>query len=321
MKKLLIFLTWTSICIATRGQIRLSGTILDNEDGRPIPYVNIGIHGTTVGTASYENGEFEIVIPELYKEDSILFSAIGYKPLKKSIVAIPSMTVRLIKDVVVLDAVTIKASKKVKPIQLGLSGNSNMAQQLTSQKGGAAMAILLNEAGNSIDILNATIHISKNELPEFKLRCRIFEVEDGKPGRDLLNQSVVVSSSIRKGNVTVDLSSYNLSVNKPFFLAFEWVMDKATSDFYKRMETRPAWLPVGSSVYNRNTIVFLDENREVVKKIPMTKAQQKEYEEIRMRMTEFSVKPSKFKSFARSSSMSNWEEVERDVICHVTGYQ
>lgn len=324
MKNLLIFSALIGVCLSANGQSRLMGTILDSEDGKPIPYVNIGIPGTSVGTASFENGAFEIVIPELHKKDSIWFSAIGYKPSRTlpGVIAPDGLpiTIKLVRDVVVLKEVVVKVGKKVKPTQIGLSGKSFMAQQFSSREGGAAMAILLNEEGKSIDMLSSTIHISKNELSEFKLRCRLLEAENGYPGRDLLDQSVVVSSTIRKGSVTVDLSSYNLSVNKPFFLVFEWVMDRAMSDYYKRMQSRPAWLPAGSLIENRKTIVLLNEKREVVKKIPMTKEQREEYETIRMRYTEFSVRPTRFKCFARSSSMGKWVEVERDVICHVTGY-
>ncbi|ELR68571.1 hypothetical protein C900_00239 [Fulvivirga imtechensis AK7] len=55
------------------------GLILNAEDKTPVPFVNIGINNTPYGSSSNEKGEFEITLPKAFLEDSITFSAIGYK--------------------------------------------------------------------------------------------------------------------------------------------------------------------------------------------------------------------------------------------------
>lgn len=47
---------------------------------KPVSFVNLGIEGTTIGTASDNNGEFTLSIPETYyKQFALFYSAIGYE--------------------------------------------------------------------------------------------------------------------------------------------------------------------------------------------------------------------------------------------------
>jgi hypothetical protein len=314
-----------SIGITTFAQIQMTGVIYDDLTNTGIPYVNIGIRGTDVGTSSFEDGEFEILIPEKHKSDSLTFSAIGYTSFTQALSSLTinnSVIIRLKQDATLLNEVVIRPDRPSKPALFGLFGGTTMGQQFSSRTGGAAMAILLNQEGKTISIDHAVLFIHKNELPEFKLRCRIQENADGIPGRDLLNKNVVVSTTIKRGEVKFDLSSFTVIVNTSFFLVIEWVVDKAMSDYYRQNETRPSWWPEDAMIYNRNTLVFLNEEHKIIHKIKMTKEQQQEYERIRLHNTEFSVKQTKkFKTLARRSSLSPWEEVSRDVVASVLAYE
>lgn len=69
---------FTTISFGQAQDLMLSGYVLD-EKKTGVPYANIGILNTTIGTISDENGFFEIMIPWQYESKSILFTAIGYK--------------------------------------------------------------------------------------------------------------------------------------------------------------------------------------------------------------------------------------------------
>ncbi|QIX60254.1 carboxypeptidase-like regulatory domain-containing protein [Hymenobacter sp. BT18] len=43
----------------------LRGTVIDKDTREPLPFVSIGVSGTTLGTASNENGEFSLNVPSL----------------------------------------------------------------------------------------------------------------------------------------------------------------------------------------------------------------------------------------------------------------
>ncbi|RZT92456.1 carboxypeptidase-like protein [Ancylomarina subtilis] len=56
----------------------VTGRLIDSHKN-PIPYANIVIKNTTIGTISNLNGDFNINIPDEYKEASLVFSSMGFK--------------------------------------------------------------------------------------------------------------------------------------------------------------------------------------------------------------------------------------------------
>lgn len=56
--------------------VRISGVVVDADDHRSVPYVNISISGTMYGSAADNNGYFSLFINP---GDTLLFSAIGYR--------------------------------------------------------------------------------------------------------------------------------------------------------------------------------------------------------------------------------------------------
>jgi hypothetical protein len=72
------------------------------------------------------------------------------------------------------------------------------------------------------------VEVADNTFDEFKIRTRIYELDTatGLPGRDLLNESVVTSSTLENGRLDIDLSKYNIEIYGDFYLGFEWILDK-----------------------------------------------------------------------------------------------
>lgn len=63
----------------------IQGTVIDQEDERPIPYTNIYIKNTFLGTVANSDGTFLIKIPEHHNEDTLVISSIGFKVLETKI--------------------------------------------------------------------------------------------------------------------------------------------------------------------------------------------------------------------------------------------
>ncbi len=57
----------------------VKGKVINSESNQPVSYTNIGIDGTLFGTASDENGNFELKIPEDFTSKNIYFSAVGFQ--------------------------------------------------------------------------------------------------------------------------------------------------------------------------------------------------------------------------------------------------
>ena len=104
------------------GQIpkSLTGVVRNSETKLGIPYVSIGIEGTTLGVVSNENGMFKLTIPEENKQDRIFISCIGYKTVylspDNSLVLLP-LEISLEEDVVLLKEIYVKADGET-PLQV-----------------------------------------------------------------------------------------------------------------------------------------------------------------------------------------------------------
>lgn len=58
--------------------ISVKGLVINREEKDVIPYASISVLRTNIGTISNIDGEFELKIPESMKQDTILFSCLGY---------------------------------------------------------------------------------------------------------------------------------------------------------------------------------------------------------------------------------------------------
>jgi TonB-dependent SusC/RagA subfamily outer membrane receptor len=84
----------------------ISGIVTDAQTGEPLPGVNIVVEGTTIGTTTNVDGEYELEVPSL--EERLIFSFVGYVRLDVDIAnrievnAELSSDVQLMEDIVVV---------------------------------------------------------------------------------------------------------------------------------------------------------------------------------------------------------------------------
>jgi len=76
VKKSLFVLIFVFYSLLLHAQMRVGGTVVD-ENGKPLPYVDIGFKGTTIGTISDEKGHFYLQTDKTYPV--LVFSYLGYK--------------------------------------------------------------------------------------------------------------------------------------------------------------------------------------------------------------------------------------------------
>src|SRR4051812_26692578 len=73
----------------------VSGKISD-KSGKPIPFVNVTVKGTTVGTTSNSDGVYSIALPE--KSNTLVFTFIGYKLQEVNISNRTTVDVTMLED-------------------------------------------------------------------------------------------------------------------------------------------------------------------------------------------------------------------------------
>jgi hypothetical protein len=88
MKKLILLLLPLFMYSATFSQVEtrvakvIRGQVINQATQEPVAYTNIGIADTFYGTASDENGNFQLKVPEEMVSKQIFFSSVGYTSLK-----------------------------------------------------------------------------------------------------------------------------------------------------------------------------------------------------------------------------------------------
>ncbi len=115
----------------------LTGTVTSDEDNQPIPGVSVSVKGTTLGTITNLEGEFELGVPQDAK--TLVFSFIGMKNYELEIGNQTNFKVQMSADVigineVVVTALGIKKDKKalgyavqaVSEEELARTGNSSL---------------------------------------------------------------------------------------------------------------------------------------------------------------------------------------------------
>ncbi len=259
MIRTLIFLLVSQLA---NSQILIQGKVVDTNN-RPIPYVNIGILNSTVGTISNEDGSFAVSIPVRHQPDSILFSALGYVSKRFAVADAKqnSLLVSLSEHTIYLNDVEVKTKgESNKYFEFGNDRSRGGVLETDTISAGAALAILINQNANPefsfpVYLNKAQIRIFRNNLPSFKMRVRFYEVDPitNQPGKDLLQQSIVLESEMRNGWLEFDLSKLNFVVRNPFFMGFERIVTREdreliASSYQKFIKENPKKLAIDTVI-------------------------------------------------------------------------
>ena len=243
MKQFLSMFLLLLSAISAFSQLTLSGKVLDKSTQQALPYVNIGILQSEVGTLSDADGSFLVQLPAKYKGRYLLFSSVGYS--RDSVLvsgSIANLKIELEEPADLLKTVEVTAKReKEKVVELG-NGRSllpNAQFHYDDKSAGSAMALLINrkEYPQLSFLRQAKLHIAKNLFPEFKVRLRILTVDSltHLPADDLVNTAWIKSSSIDKGWLTFDINESVEIKAEQFFLVFEWIMDSEDRAFVTKV--------------------------------------------------------------------------------------
>ncbi len=233
-------LTIVLMCISQLvfgNEIHISGTVL-NEEGKPLPYVNISIQGKKLGCISDVNGNFMLKIKRSLVEtsDKILFSCIGYATKYFQLDNFWQegyVKVVLEKKVEKIPAVRISGeTKKTKtrgtthfPLPLGV----HLAlADCPDQNLGAAIGRTFRIKHASSKLKKLRFYLYLNNYDTVVFRLAFYKSRKRKPGKPLIQEPVYIKITDKKtGWITIHLEEYNICLNGKVILALEWV-DKSS---------------------------------------------------------------------------------------------
>lgn len=216
------------------GKDKLRGVVRDRKSNLPLPYVNIGILNKDVGTTTNSKGQFELPLLESNANDTLQVSMVGYEPVvihlkgvfekQKSVsnILLRERTEEL-KEIIVIDR---KLTTKI----LGNKTDSKFfGGKFASGDLGSEIVIRIRLKDTPTHLDTFSFNISYNEGDTATFRVNIYDIEGGRPGKNVLTDNIIIKINGETGQIDVDLSKYYITVMDDFFIGLEWVEGKSNS--------------------------------------------------------------------------------------------
>ncbi len=188
--------------------IIITGQVTGEEDGQPLPGVNILLKGTSRGTNTDANGNFSLSIPDA--GGTLVFSFIGFVSQEIDVTSATALTVALKSDAatlgeVVVTALGIEKSKKsvaysvteVKGDEFTQARETNVANALTGKIAGVnASGMATGPGGSSRVIIRGNGSLSGNNQPLYVING--MPMDNSVPGGQ--NNSDGMGNNVDRGD-------------------------------------------------------------------------------------------------------------------------
>lgn len=206
----------------------ITGRILDAKTLNTAPYSTLEIKGKGIGWVSDSMGNFILEIPKdkISDNDTLLIRSLGFisaEVMVKNILTEKSIEFKLKPSIFQLDTIVVKP--KNNSFIKGVKNETTRADY--GVKAWMQIAVYMdNDEELKAIIQNVSFFISSTGKPKTPFRIRFYEKqEDGSPGRDLTQESIIVIP--KKGGYTwfkVDVSKHKILVPKEgYFVGMEWI--------------------------------------------------------------------------------------------------
>jgi hypothetical protein len=213
----------------------IKGVVTD-QHANGVAYVNVGFVNTTYGTVTSSDGSFTLYFPTemIGPDDSLRFSMIGFE--------VETVGYRDYSDTASgpLRIIMTAKSYAIQPVEISseglkrvVEGNSNITTTMSNnmaisglpgQNLGAEVGrkFFFGKKPHHIEKLNFYIRYCNFDTVVF--RVNIYEIQNGKPGRNISGANMVFTvTGHKKGWVTFDLSRHHLVFDSNVIIALEWV--------------------------------------------------------------------------------------------------
>ncbi len=235
--KHVLFSCFLFLALAGSGQVLIRGKVTST-NGEPLPFVNIGIADTYVGTISELNGDFELRIPKEHEGKVLLVSCVGFHRRKFALSDIKDqeLLVTLEENVSQLQEVVI-SEKRDKPKIEKVGGIYSTASRFMTDVdySGSAIAQLIETPFDTTFIHWISLGYS-SKLKNLKMRIKFLGVdEEGKPGELIIPKEIIVDLLPYDGYSKYDLENdFLFLTTSKFFVQFEpLILKEDRKNIYK----------------------------------------------------------------------------------------
>jgi len=207
-----------------------SGQIIDAKTNTSLAYVNIGVVGKNIGTVSSPDGTFSLGLSPNLDPAELKISMVGYESLsfsvsefKKKIKDNPKIS--LSPTSVELDEVVVMP-KFTETIILGnttTSTNFSAGFSIDSLGKEAGVKIKLKKKYRPAQILKFRTSIASSDYDTIRFRLNFYDLKRGKPTEKIVQENIIVTSTVKSGVIEVDLEDYQILVEDDFCVTLEWI--------------------------------------------------------------------------------------------------
>lgn len=217
----------------------ISGRVADAKTGQPLPFVNIGVVGQSLGTVSNEQGQYELAFQEKLAADTVRVSYLGYRPLLLTLRQLRARpAVVLSPAAVALAEVRVRGRAPFRRTHtLGNTGNGETSTNTLSNNDlGGQVGTVIKLSRRPTRLLSATFNIARTSPGIVTFRVNIYRLDaHGRPtDTKLLTRNLLVTAPAVRGPITVDLSADELVLDENFLLAIEmlkWEQAQPQAEF------------------------------------------------------------------------------------------
>lgn len=232
LKNFLYIFCFIMLSNFAQAEYLVKGKVTDVYD-RPIPFVNIGFVGTSIGTVSNVNGEFLLYLDEIPDNNSPLkFSCMGFEPrqlvLKAEDVS-DELNIKLMENTLLLQEFIVKPKTLKKKEYGNHSENTSMKTNLAINEKpdmnlGAEIGRKFRLGKNLKYILKLKFFMGYNNFDTLIIRVNFYEIESGIPAQ-ALHQKPIIRQVVgqKSGWVTFDLEEENLAMSGTIVASIEWI--------------------------------------------------------------------------------------------------
>ncbi|MBS1651581.1 MAG: hypothetical protein JSU07_06175 [Bacteroidetes bacterium] len=232
MKQFIFLILFTPYINAQTKQF----VIIDSATKKGIPYVAVGVLGKHSGYLSDENGVIEINLNYFDYNDSIKINCLGYNSafvFKKNLLEKTFKTIQLSEQLHQLEEVDVKV-KKVKTEILGakhysIKNCTGFVKNEQNWKGSEASICADNKVGRLVLLKSFSFYVIQNKYSDSLIfRLMFYEASDKKYPRykSILKRPIIFKTALKQGEFTLDISNYNITTDKDFFVSLECLMNE-----------------------------------------------------------------------------------------------
>jgi predicted alpha/beta superfamily hydrolase len=211
--------------------VLLHGWVFDAVSSKPISYCNIGIPALGVGTVSDMDGLFSMTLPTDDTGQVLRFSVVGYSAFESRIVQLLKdsvLAIGLYPKAFILPSVKIRGSNFVER-KFGVHSNLphiHFTDGSVKQHDIFEIAQLIRLGPSTAHVKKISLKVAESRKDSTTIRVNFYGYAGGRPTDQILNQPIVIRTSVIKGSMDVDLTPYHIYLKGDVVAALEFLPPK-----------------------------------------------------------------------------------------------